>query len=207
MNDVNLRRPVAYAIDPEDINKAVYLGKTIVADSGMWPVNTWVYQPSPAHISYDVKKAKEALAAAGKPNGFELNILTFPDSLMQQTAEILRAQLGRVGIKANIEVLALATVTETFFAAKASPLDLTSWSRYPEPDIIASTNFKSGGYYNPSKQANAELDALIQQGVSTYDQAKKEIYAKVNDIVLGQVLWHPMLYGCHTTPLPRRSKT
>ncbi|WP_027515787.1 ABC transporter substrate-binding protein [Bradyrhizobium sp. WSM1417] len=205
MNDINLRRAVAYAINPADINKAVYLGKAIVADSGMWPVNTLIYQSSPAHISYDLKKAKEALVAAGKLNGFELTILTFPDPLMQQTAEIMRAQLGRVGIKASVEVLALATATEKFFAAKVSPLYLTSWSRYPEPDIIASTNLKSGGYYNPSKQANAELDALIQQGASTYDQAKrKEIYAKINGIVLGQALWHPMLYTVAYVAAPKK---
>ncbi len=205
MNDINLRLAVAHAINPADINKAVFLDKAIVADSGMWPVKTWVYQPSPALASYDLKKAKAALAAAGKPNGFELTILTYPDSLTQQTAEILRAQLGRIGIKANIEVLAVGPATEKFFSAKASPLYLTSWSRSPEPDEIASRSFKSGSYYNPSKQANAELDALIQQGISTYDQAKrKEIYAKINEIVLGQVLWHPMLYGTAYVAAPKK---
>jgi ABC-type transport system substrate-binding protein len=205
MNDINLRRAVAYAINPADINKAVFFGKAIIAESGMWPVNSWVYQPSPVRALYDVKKAKEALAAAGKPNGFELNIVTWNNPQHEQTAEIVRAQLGRVGIKVNIEVLTVGPATEKFFAGKASPVFLTSWSRYPEPDWIASSNFKSGGYYNPTKQTNAELDALIVQGASVYDKAKrKEIYAKINDIELGQVIWRPMLYSVTYAAAPKK---
>jgi peptide/nickel transport system substrate-binding protein len=205
MNDINLRRAVAHAINPADVNKAVYFDKAVIAKSGMWPVNSWAYQPSPAYLPYDLKKAREALAAAGKPNGFELNIVTWNSPLHQQAAEIARAQLGRVGIKASIEVLTVGPATEKFFAGKASPVFLTSWSRYPEPDFIASTNYKSGAYYNASKQVNAEIDALIQQGAATYDQGKrKEIYAKVNDYELGQVLWRPMLYSVTHAAAPKK---
>jgi ABC-type transport system substrate-binding protein len=205
MNDINLRRAVAHAVNPEDINKAVFFGKAIVAQSGIWPVNTWVYQPNPNRVPYDLKKAREALAAAGKPNGFELNILTWNSPLHQQAAEIVRAQLGRVGIKAQIEVLTVGPATEKFFAGKASPVFLTSWSRYPEPDYAASSNYKSGGYYNPSKQANPELDALIGQAASIYDTDKrKELYARINDYELGQVLWRPMLYSVTYAAAPKK---
>lgn len=205
MNDINLRRAVAHAVNPEDINKAVFFDKAVVAQSGIWPVNSWVYQPSPNRVPYDLKKAKEALAAAGKPNGFELNILTWNSPLHQQTAEIVRAQLGRVVIKAQIEVLTVGPATEKFFAGKTSPVFLTSWSRYPEPDYAASTNYKSGGYYNPSKQTNAELDALIVQASSNYDTDKrKELYAKINDYELGQVLWRPMLYSVTYAAAPKK---
>jgi peptide/nickel transport system substrate-binding protein len=205
MNDVNLRRAVAHAVNPEDINKAVFFGKAIIAQAGIWPVNTWVYQPNPNRVPYDLKMAKEALAAAGKPNGFELNILTWNSPLHQQSAEIVRAQLGRVGIKVQIEVLTVGPATEKFFAGKASPVFLTSWSRYPEPDYAASSNYKSGGYYNPSKQSNSELDALIVQAASIYDTDKrKELYAKINDYELGQVLWRPMLYSVTYAAAPKK---
>ena len=196
MNDINLRRAVAYAVNAANINKAAFFGKAIIADSGLWPVTTWVHQPSPAKIGYDLQKAKAALAAGGKPNGFELNIITWNLPAHQQSAEIVRAQLARVGIKANIEVLTVGPATEKFFAGKAMPVFLTSWSRYPEPDIIASLDFKSGGYYNASKQVNTQVDGLIAEGAATYDQAKrKEIYNKVNDIELSEVLWDPLLYA------------
>lgn len=196
MNDINLRRAVAHAVNGADINKAAFFGKGIVADSGLWPVNTWVYEKSTTTPQYNIQKAKEALAAAGKPNGFELPIVTWNLPAHQQAAEIVRAQLGRVGIKASIEVLTVGPATEKFFAAKASPIFLTSWSRYTEPDVIASLDFKSGGYYNASKQVRKDLDDLVTEGAATYDQAKrKEIYNKLNNIVLGDVLWKPMVYS------------
>jgi peptide/nickel transport system substrate-binding protein len=196
MDNINLRRAVVYAVNPADINKAAFFGKGVVADSGLWPVNTWVHEPSKVRLPYNVQKAKEALTAAGKPNGSELNIVTWNLPSHQQSAEIVRAQLGRVGIKANIEVLTVGPATEKFFAAKASPVFLTSWSRYTEPDVIASLDFKSGGYYNASKVINKEVDDLIGEGAATYDQAKrKEIYNRINDTMLGQVLWHPLVYA------------
>jgi ABC-type transport system substrate-binding protein len=196
MNDIHLRRAVAYAINPSDVNKAAFFGKAIIADAGMWPVTTWVHEPSKVRIDYNVQKAKEELAAGGKPNGFDVNILTWNLPSHQQTAEIVRAQLARVGIKANLEVLTVGPATEKFFSGKATPIFLTSWSRYTEPDVIASLDFKSGGYYNASKGSNEEIDNLILEGASTYDQNKrKEIYDKVSDIELSQVLWDPLLYG------------
>lgn len=204
MNDVNLRRAVAHAINPSDINKAAFFGKAIIADSGLWPVNTWVYEPSKTKATYSIQKAKEAMAAGGKPNGFELNIVTWNLPAHQQTAEIVRAQLGRVGIKANIEVLTVGPATEKFFSGKATPVFLSSWSRYTEPDVIASLDYKSGGYYNPSKAPNAEIDALVAEGAATYDQAKrKEIYTKLNEIELGQALWHPLLYSVVYVAAPK----
>lgn len=205
MNDINLRKAVQYAINPADVNKAVFFDKAIVADAGMWPVNSWVHQPNDLYLPYSVEKAKEALAAGGKPDGFELDILTWNVPTHQRTAEIVRAQLGLVGIKANIEVLTVGPATEKFFSGKQTAMFLTSWSRYPEPDYIASVNYKSGGFYNPSKQPNAELDAAIVEGAGTYDQAKrKDIYKKVDDVILGQGLWKPLLYGVTYAAAPKK---
>ena len=205
MNDINLRRAVAYAVNAGDINKAAFFGKGIVADSGLWPVTTWVHEPSPAKINYNLQQAKAALAAAGKPNGFALNILTWNLPSHQQSAEIVRAQLSRVGIKANIEILTVGPATEKFFAGRETPVFLTSWSRYTEPDVIASLDYKSGGYYNASKQVNKPVDDLIAEGAATYDQAKrKEIYNKVNDAMLSEVLWDPLLYSVSYAAAPKK---
>ena len=71
--------------------------------------------------------------------------------------------------------------------------------------MIASLDFKSGGYYNASKQVNKEADDLIEQGAATYDQNKrKAIYSKVNNIMVGQVLWHPLLYGVTYAAAPKK---
>lgn len=196
MDNIHLRRAVMHAINPEDINRAVYFDKALVADSGLWPVNSWVHEPSSARPEYDLDKAREELAAGGRPEGFTIDIVTWNSPVHQQAAEIVRAQLGRVGIVANIDVLTVGPATEQFFQGQAYPVYLTSWSRYPEPDWIAALNFKSDGYYNPSNAERPEVDALVDEGASIYDQEERKlIYNQINDTVLGEAWAVPLLYG------------
>lgn len=196
MDNVDLRRAVAQAVDPDAINKAVFFGTSTPSDSGMWPINSWAYEKNDARLKYDPAKAKESLAKGGKPDGFQVNILTWSSAVLQQATEIVRAQLGQVGISATIDVQSVGAATEKFFAQKQTPIYLTSWSRIVEPDYLASTNFKSGGYYNPSAKENPEMDKLVAAGISTYDQEKrKEIYKNLNSYILDNALWQPLIYS------------
>jgi peptide/nickel transport system substrate-binding protein len=204
MDNVHLRRAVLHAINPEDINKAVYFNQSIVADSGMWPVNTWVHQPNGHRPEYSLEKAKEELALGGMPNGFDVNIVTWNNATHPQSAEIIRAQLARVGINVKIDVLTVGPATEQFFQSNAYPIYLSSWSRYPEPDWIAALCYKSDGYYNAGNVERADMDELVAQGASTYDQEeRREIYSKINDIVLGEAWMVPLLYGVYYAAAPK----
>jgi ABC-type transport system substrate-binding protein len=205
MNDINLRRAIAHAINPADINKAVYFGKSSIADAGVWPPGTWAYQPSPAHLRYDLKLSREALVALGKPQGFEVDILTFNNPLHQQAIEIIRAQLARVGIKANIEVMTVGGATEKMFGGRKTSIYLTSWPRNPEPDTHSAYGFKAGGFYNASRKSTPALEAMITHGATTYDQTKRtEIYRRVTDMVLMQANWQPLLYGNFFVAAPKK---
>jgi len=196
MDDVNLRLAMAYAVDPVAINNAVYFGDAIVAKAGMWPPGTWVYNESVPRPTYDTKKAKEYLAKAGKPNGFSVTLLTYQSPTLVQQTEMIKAQLAEVGINATIEVREVGPATSSFFTDGAFAAFSTSWARQPEPDIIASSCYSSQGFYNPSKVKNEQLDSLISKGASTYDiEERKKIYNQINEIVLGQALFVPFLYG------------
>jgi len=203
MDNVNLRLAVSYAIDPEAINKAVDFNRAIVAKAGMWPVRSWVYDPSVPRPHYSLEKAHEYLKKGGKPDGFELDVVTWTNH--QPAAEIVRAQLAKVGIKVNLHVFAVGPATEKFFGGREFPAFLTSWSRYPEPDWIGSLSYKSDGYYNAGKVPNAVMDKLLEDGASAYDIAKrKAIYRKVNEIVLGEAWYVPMLYGVSFAAAPKK---
>jgi peptide/nickel transport system substrate-binding protein len=204
VDNVHLRRAIIHGINAADINKAVYFDKAMVADAGMWPVNTWVYQPSAARPTFSLDKARQELAAGGKPGGFEVSMVTWNSPELRQTTQILKAMLSRVGIIVNIDVLNDGPATEQFFQAKAYPIYLTSWSRYPEPDWVASLNYKSDGYYNAGKASRPDVDQLVAEGASIYDQEqRKKIYHKINDIVLGEAWMMPLLYTITYAAAPR----
>ena len=195
MDNVNLRKAVAYAIDWNAINQSIFYGKQIIADSGMWPPNTWVYQPSSKYPTYDIAKAKNYLTQGGMPNGFSVDMITW-GATFTQAAQVVQAQLAQIGITVNVKVYDVTTATNNFMTGGQAPLFLSSWSRYPEPDWIASSNFTSNATYNPGKIPDPAMDALVAQGSSEYDQAKRKvIYNQINDKILDECFVIPGLYG------------
>jgi ABC-type transport system substrate-binding protein len=196
MDNVNLRLAVAHAINPDAINRAVYFNRAIPAKSGMWPPGAWAFDPSVPRPTYSVAKAKEYLAKGRKPGGFEMDAVMWRSDVHTPTAEIVRAQLGAIGIKLNLKVYETTVATEKFYYGGDAPLFLTSWSRYPEPEWVASLIYRSDGYYNAGKVKDDRLDALIDSGVAVADIAqRKPIYRKIDEIVLGEAIMVPLLYG------------
>ncbi|MBW2622429.1 MAG: ABC transporter substrate-binding protein [Deltaproteobacteria bacterium] len=196
MDNVNLRLAIAHAINPEMINKAIFYGKAIVAKGGFWPTGTWVFDETVPRPTYNLEKAKEYLKKGGMPNGFTLDIDTWKSSTVLPAAEMVKAQLAQIGVKVNIHVFDVGTATEKFFHTNEFPIYNTSWSRYPEPDWVASLCYKSKGYYNPDNLDRPDMDKLIRAGAASYDiNERKAIYRKVNEIILGEAWVVPYIYG------------
>lgn len=204
MDNINLRLAVAHAVNPEMINRAAYFGRASVANGGMWPPSTWAYDGTVARPRYDPAKAKDYLARGGRPGGFEIDAITYPSEANTPSAEIVRAQLGAVGIKMNIKVYDVTTASEKFYYGGEAPLYLTGWGHVPEP---SSSNmlYRSNGYYNASKLPDPRLDALLDAGESISDRARrKEIYRQVDEIVLGEAIATPLIYGTAFAAAPKR---
>ena len=196
LDDVNLRLAVAHAIDPVVINKAIYFDKVLVADSGMWPVGAMAHDPEVARPYYDLDKAREYLAKAGKPDGFEFTALTWTSPVLIPTAEIIRAMLKKIGVVMNIEVFSVGVATENFFHGRVHPVYITGWSRYPEPDWIASLAFKSDGFYNAANLQRPDVDALVEEGASLYGlEDRRRVYRELNALILREAWFVPFLYG------------
>lgn len=205
MDNVNLRLAVAHAVNPESLNKAVFFNRAIIAKGGMWPTGSWAYDPTVTRPTYNPAKAREYLKAGGKPNGFELDALMWPSDNNTPAAEIVRAQLGAIGIKLNLKVYETSVATDRFYSDREAPVFLTSWSRYPEPDWIAALNYSSTGYYNASKAKDPRMDALIEAGAAEVDIAKRKvIYRKVDEIVLGEGWITPLIYGVTYAAAPKK---
>ena len=64
--------------------------------------------------------------------------------------------------------------------------------------------YRSDGYYNPGHLKDARLDALIDEGAAIVDiDKRKPIYRKVDEIVLGEAMMVPMLYGVTYAAAPK----
>ncbi len=204
-DNVDLRRAIAHALDPRVINRAIFFDRVVEADSGMWPVGAWAHDPDVARPHYDPEKAKALLARAGFSDGVEFTAVTNNSPVLVPTAEVIRAMLKRVGITMNIEVLNTGAATEGFFHGRKFPLYITSWSRYPEPDWLASLAYKSDGYYNAGNVTRPDIDALVTKGASLYGiDARRPVYQALNAIVLDEAWFVPLLYGVNYAAAPRK---
>ena len=205
MDNVNLRRAVCYAVNPEVINKAIFFNRVKVADSGMWPTGAWAHDADVARPHYDPDKARDFLRAGGKPEGFEFTAVTWNSPSLVPTAEIVRAMLKKIGVTMNIDVFNTGVATENFFHGRQYPMYLTTWSRYPEPDWIASLAYKSDGYYNAGNLQRPDIDRLVERGASLYElAARKAVYQELNAIVLDEAWYVPLLYGANYATAPRK---
>ena len=99
-----VRQAMYYAIDVDEIIDFVCGGAGVATGTSMYPAQKKYFMPELAQrYGQDVEKAKELLAQAGYPDGFEMTI-TAPSNYAQHmdTAQVIIEQLKAVGITAQL---------------------------------------------------------------------------------------------------------
>jgi peptide/nickel transport system substrate-binding protein len=179
-----VRQAIAHAIDREKIIKDIQRGYAVPTET-MFPKGHWVRAENLPSFPYDPAKAKQLLAKAGYPNGFNFTFKTSTDAEANSRAQVIQQMLKQVGINMTIQ----SNETSTFLAdIQKGNFQMYSLSRngIGDPDfyyiIFYSKNIppegQNRGYYN-----NPRVDQLILQGRSTFDRAKrKPAYEEIQKI-------------------------
>lgn len=100
--DLKVRQAVMHSIDWENIAKALSGGYG-VASPLFATEDSWAYNPEAELFEYNTELAKQLLAEAGYPDGFETVINTIEKN--QDIAVAIQACLQEIGITANINVM------------------------------------------------------------------------------------------------------
>ncbi|PRZ40745.1 peptide/nickel transport system substrate-binding protein [Antricoccus suffuscus] len=109
--DIRVRKAIAMAIDREGMMKNVRPGGKLmgpIASSIPGALSQKEFGPLEP---YDPKKAKELLAGAGYPDGFETSMMTttgYGEAVVNE-AQWIQQDLAKIGIKAKIDVQDYAT--------------------------------------------------------------------------------------------------
>ncbi|MFC3058687.1 ABC transporter substrate-binding protein [Paenirhodobacter populi] len=112
LGDEKVRQALNYAIDKDALIKGVLYGAGKPAASAM-PVMAYA-DPDLKPYPHDLAKAKELLAEAGYPDGFEAEMLVDSGIATQRnTAIALQAMLSQVGVRVKIQMLESGTQWET----------------------------------------------------------------------------------------------
>ena len=179
---VEVRQALNYAIDRDSLAKNVLFG-TVTSAQGPIPPSSWAYDAAINSYKRDIAKAKDLLAKAGltAPVNFPCMIINAPDS--QVIGQALKEQLAEAGFNMDIQLLDFPTAL-----AKQTAKDYTcfqiGWSGRPDPDGNVYSFLYTGAPSNSSNYSNKQVDALLDQTRTTYDQAaRKALYAQALKIV------------------------
>jgi peptide/nickel transport system substrate-binding protein len=181
-----LRQAVAYAIDRDEIVEAIYAGNREPAYGPIPPTLKWATDPEYKPYAYDPRKAKDLLAAAGRPDGFEFEYwIAAGDSQTQQLAELLQAQLARVGIKMKIESADPNGVIIPKLQKGESNAYQLGLSGNVDPDLAVSGSFQKKGGTNFFPYENDRVDQLIRQARQTSDPTvRAPLYREIVGLVM-----------------------
>jgi len=177
-DNVLVRRAIKSAIDVEAVIKAVGGGVTEL--HSFIPKGMFAYYDG-EEVPYSPEKAKELLAEAGYPNGFEIT-LTVPDFLSTE-GTVVKSYLEQVGIKTNLEVIAYTTLLGKY-RKQGLELVMARWGAdYADPDANAKpfAHCRTTGDEATIKQlawrnayANPEMTDMVEKAGFIQDRDERE---------------------------------
>jgi len=179
--NVKVRKAICYALNPKEIVDSIYLGFAEVAYGPICNHTAW-WNPNLPHYEYDPEKAKELLAEAGYPEGFEVTLLVGEYGRWPDEAIIIQHQLQKVGIKVNVQVLEWAAYMERLMAGD---FEITIFGGgMPSPDAHLRWFYKSNAPYNFWGINDSRIDELIalEQTTPNFEE-RKTIFEEIHRLI------------------------
>src|SRR3954471_16393312 len=198
-DDVKVRQAVNYAVNKEAICADILQNTGDPAHTVVPPAIEWAYNPDAQSYPYDPDKAKQLLAEAGYPDGFETTFwVTASGSGMQSPktmGEAIQANLADVGITTNIEVAEWGAYLNLYNAGMADKAGLAEMSWMfdtGDPHTVLPLNFYKDAYpqFNTGQYMNDKVDELLHQAATSLDQEERgKLYKEVQQITSEDAPW------------------
>lgn len=200
----DVRQAFAYAIDRDAIISHRFKGLAVKANSILSPGN-WAYDKNLGQYAYNPAKAKELLDRAGFPDpdgdgpGKRMGLIykTSDNKERIDIAQMIANQLEQVGIGVRVEPHEWGKFYSDIKKGNFQMYSL-SWSLLTEPDMfydVCHSSQQPPVGVNRNRYKNAEVDRLVFEGrVSMSRERRREVYARVQGIVLDELPYVPLWY-------------
>ena len=172
-----VRQAMAHAMDRQAIIDLVMFGYGTPIGSH-WSPSTPYYVDLTNKFPYDPKKARELLARAGYPDGFEATIkLPAIYSYSQRAGEVIADQLGKVGIKLKIEIVEWGQWLDRIFKKKEYQLTMIGHVEAWDIGIYAKPDY----YFQYDSQEFRDAYAKALQAPN--EKEKAEWFGRCQEII------------------------
>lgn len=185
--DPKVREAIISAIDVDAMIEGLYPWGEAQRAYLALPPGSWGYDESLEDLvpKYDPERAKQLLAEAGYPDGFEIE---FYCSGSDKAGVIIQDYLKKnLNIDVKINLLEWGTFSEVVSKGNA-PMYAMSWTWYPDPDFFLYQMFHSdqiGSLGNGQGFSDPKVDELLNRAVSeTVDQNERaQLYKEALKII------------------------
>lgn len=201
LQDVNVRKALAYGLDRQSVVEAAFGGQANVIDIPQSTVS-WAYPEDEDFVKYpyDPEKAKQLLEEAGwkvgsdgirEKDGVKLSLkflASSPNSVNDALVPIMIQNYKDIGIEVKAEQMEFRTLIEKQTEAKEGKfsyhLAFLAWALTPDPD--SSSVFGTDGSSNKTLYSNPVVDELLKNALNEMDQDKRrelynELYKELSD--------------------------
>jgi peptide/nickel transport system substrate-binding protein len=187
-HDRRVRLAASLAIDRKGINQAEMLGLGKEAGSFVPPEFEFALKmPPPAQ---DVKRAKQLLAEAGYPNGFDAGDLT-PLPPYTSLGESVAQQLQEIGIRSKVRTMERATFLTSWREKKLKGLLIGATGAAGNAAARLEPFVTKNGIY--AYGSDPELEGMFQAQAKELDRKKREtLLHQLQKAVLDHVLVAPI---------------
>ena len=200
--DIRVRKAIAHAINEDEIIEKVMRGQA-TATAQVPDVPTVGYLPGLKRLPYDPAKAKQLLAEAGYPNGFDITVAGPNDRYVndEKICEAVAKYLAKIGLNVTLDVKPKSIFFDELSDFKHR-FYLIGWfdgsfdfGRSAEKLLHTVDKDKGMGAYNGTKYSNSEIDKMIIESSSIIDRAEREkALQAINKKSVEDVAWIPLHY-------------
>ena len=190
-SDVNMRKAISYAVDPQELLIAYYEGYGNTCETFWGPNQYGIYTDYADPLETNLDKAKEFLAKTNY-NGETLRFVTITS--FADTAALMQAQLLKVGIKSEIVSVDSQGLNAT---CKALEFDFFYYNKSCGPHGDQFRTVLTYGHNTNRAQWNSpRVMELLDLAVVEQDDAKrKAMYQEIQQIAHDEMPYRPLFYG------------
>ncbi len=188
LTNEKVRQAVFYAIDRATISKQLVQGGSRPLDAPCYPTQFGCDAGAAEHYGYDPARARQLLAEAGYPNGFDTELVTY---ILPQWAGALQGYLKAVGINARLSMLQVSAVIQRDQAGQ-SPMSAEDWGSYSVNDVSAILpNYFD---FTPNDYArDPDLQKLVEAGGATVDpDQRRKAYSAAIRLITDKAYFMPL---------------
>ncbi|EKE76276.1 ABC transporter substrate-binding protein [Gallaecimonas xiamenensis] len=195
LNNPDVRRALAMAIEHDTIMQAVFYGTGSPANS-LLPANSWAYDKDLPPLKRDLEQARSLLKKAGLENGFSLDIWAMPVSRSynpnaRKMAELIQSDLAAVNVRVRIVTYDWASFRRRLARGEHDSV-LIGWSAdNTDPDNFFTPTLSCSAMASGNNRANwcdPAFDTLLAKALLTPDREGRKAYYQQAQAYLDQAM-------------------